>query len=504
LELARRGIAVAVLESGPRHDFPNRGQYVRRYLNHENPWATSPPELDRHTVGGQVFYRLDGRRVRGVGGSTLHWEGYTLRFHASDFRLRSLYGIAADWPISYDEIEPYYGLAEAGLGVAGLADDPWASPRTTSFPLPPFPLSHTDTIFQRAAREAGVTLHHLPQARNSQAYGGRSICRACATCFVCPTGAKASTDLTHLSEAEATGKVQLLTEATVLALELDAEGQVASAVFARRDRSERRLQARVFVVAAGAVENARLLLLSTSPRFPTGLANTSGLVGKGFMSHASIDVIGRTSKNVYPHRIGFSTAISRQFATGHHRRDRAAFLLEFLNSAGPTPEQIAAASGRFGEDLRRHVEREFGHWIGIRVYAEQLPDPLNAVSINRRALDYFGQPGPHIFYRVGAYERRALDEARSVAGKLLQGVGASEIKATPLSFAAHQIGTHRMGSDPGTSVVDANLRTHDVANMYLVGSGCFVTASASPPTLTIVALAIRAARHIAAQLRPVS
>ncbi|HMH48733.1 MAG TPA: GMC family oxidoreductase [Candidatus Acidoferrum sp.] len=503
-ELGRRGIRVVVLDSGPRHDFARRHEYVRRYLRHEDPWQTSPPEIDRQSASGATPYRLAGKRARGIGGSTLHWEGYALRLHASDFRSRSLYGIGDDWPITYAELEADYGAAERMLGVAGSDDGRFASPRSSAYPLPPFPFSYSDGVFAPACASAGVALEHLPQARNSVPYGGRPRCSACATCNVCPTGAKASIDLTHVSQAEATGNVEIRPEATVLKLETDPSGRVTAAVYAGRDRAKRQLTARVFVLAGGAVENARLLLLSTSSAHPHGLANRSGLVGKHFMSHPSMDVLARAPDRVYPYRIGFSTAMSRQFAIERDRASRGAFLLEFLNSAGPTPKEIAERSGKSGEALRRHVQEEFGRWLGIRVYAEQLPHRANAVSLSQRMRDYFGNPAPHIHCQLSQYERTALDDARTVATRIFTAMGISRVTTSSLSFAAHQIGTHRMGSDPGTSVVDANLRTHDVANMYLVGSGCFVTASASPPTLTIVALAIRAARHIAAQLRPVS
>jgi choline dehydrogenase-like flavoprotein len=501
-ELARRGIPVVVLDSGPRHEFARRREYVRRYLRRENPWQTSPRELDRQSIGGSAAYRLDGKRVRGIGGSTLHWEGYALRLHANDFRLRSLYGIGDDWPISYADLESDYGTAERMLGVAGTGDEAFASPRTTAFPLPPFPFSYSDGLFAPACATLGVALHHLPQARNSVAYGGRAKCSACGTCQVCPTGAKASIDLTHIPQAEATGKAEIRPEATVLRLETDGSGRVSAAVYAGRDRVERRLTAQVFVLAGGAVENARLLLLSASRAFPTGLANSSGRVGKFFMSHPSVDVIGRAKDQVYPYRIGFSTAMSRQFAIERDRATRGAFLLEFLNSAGPTPEEIAVKSGESGEALRRHVREEFGRWLGIRVYAEHLPERGNAVSLSPRARDYFDNPAPHIHCDLGRYERRALDDAKDVAKKILTTMGSSGVHSTSLSFSGHQIGTHRMGADSRASVVDANLVAHDVPNLYLVGSGCFVTAGASPPTLTIVALAIRAAEHIAAGLRP--
>ena len=500
-ELARRGVRVVILESGPRHDFRQRGEYVRRYLKHENPWRTPLQELDRHTVGGATPYHLEWRRARGVGGSTLHWEGDALRLHADDFRLRSLYGIADDWPISYQDLEPYYAGAENALGVAGAADDPWASPRSTPFPLPPFPFSYTDRLFAPACRSLGIAFHHMPQARNSVDYGGRPQCRACGTCHVCPTGAKASVDLTHIPQAEATGNALVLTGATVLRLDVDRSGQASAAVYARPDKVERRLTARVFVIAAGAVETARLLLLSTAPAFPDGLANRSGLVGKLFMSHPSLEVTGRASEKVYPYRIGFSTAMSRQFAVERGRATHGAFFLEFMNSAGPTPDQIAVASDQWGEALRKQVREEFGRRLGIRIYCEQLPDRANAVSLNTRVRDYYGNPAPHLQQNVGSYERQALDEAKEVVGKILAAMGLTDIRPSSLMFAAHQIGTHRMGADPGTSVVDANLRAHDVPNLYLVGSGCFVTASSSPPTLTIAALAIRAAEHIAVRLR---
>ncbi len=503
-ELARRGVRVVVLESGPRHDFKHRGDYVRRYLKHENPWRTPLPDVDRHTVGGTTFYGLEWRRVRGVGGSTLHWEGYTVRLHADDFRLRSRYGIGDDWPIAYQDLEPYYARAEKALGVAGTADDPWASPRSTPFPLPPFPFSYSDSLFAPACRSLGIALHHIPQARNSVAYGGRPQCQACSICHACPTGAKASIDLTHIPEAEATGNARVLTEATVLRLELDGSGHLRAAVYARPDRIEQRLTARVFVVAAGAIETARLLLLSTSQAFPDGLANHSGLVGKRFMSHPSFEVTGRARERVYPHRIGFSTTMSRRFAVERDRTTRGAFLLEFMNSAGPTPERIAVTSDKWGQALREHVREEFGRRLGIRIYCEQLPQRGNAISLNNRVRDYFGNPVPHLHYNVGRYERQALEEAKDVAGKILATMGATHVGSGNLMFAAHQIGTHRMGTDPRASVVDADLRAHDVRNLYLVGAGCFPTASASPPTLTIAALAIRAADHIGAQLRQTS
>lgn len=500
-ELARRGVRVVVLEAGSRHELTQRSESTKRFLLGQNPFPTSVPGIDGYTNGGSVTYRLEGNRARGVGGSTLHWEGYTLRLHPNDFRLRSLYGIADDWPLAYEDLEAYYTRAERALGVAGAADDPWASPRRADFPLPPFPFSHSDGFFRRACQAVNIALHHMPQARNSVPFGGRAPCRACGTCHVCPIGAKASIDLTHIALAEATGRAVIVPDVTALRLEVDQTDRVRSVVFAGADRRPRTLAARVFVLAGGGVETPRLLLLSKSARFPYGLANRGGMVGTHFMTHPIVRVMGQVKERVLPYRTGFSSAMSRQFAIDRDRATRGAFFVEFLNSAGPKPHQLATASFKWGEALRAHVKETFGHRLGIRIFCEQLPDARNAVGLDPALKDYFGNPVPRISYNVGTYARAALDEGRDVAVRILRAAGATDITATPPGHAAHQIGTHRMGRDPRTSVVDADLRAHDVPNLYLVGAGTFVTASASPPTLTIAALAIRAAEHLVTRLR---
>jgi len=500
-ELAKQQIHVVILESGQRHPLAERPDYAKRFLRGENPWQSAVPGIDAHTTAGRVRYSLDWMRARGVGGSSLHWEGYTLRLHPDDFQLRRVHGIADDWPLTYEKLEPYYASAERALGVAGVADDPWAAPRSSAFPLPPFPFSYSDALFLQACSRLGIALQHLPQARNSIAYAGRSQCRACGTCHVCPTGAKASVDLTHAPQLEASPTVQILAETTALRLQVDPSGRVGSVLYVGPDRAQHELKSRIFVLAAGGVETPRLLLLSSSPSHPHGLANRSGCVGRYFMSHPSLDVSGRLDAKTYPYRIGFSTAMCRQFAVEGDRRRHGAFMLEILNRAGPAPQEIAVASGAPGRALRQAVAEQFGHWVGIRIYCEQLPDGQNAVTLDPTITDPFGQPVPHLTYDVGPYERQTLRRALDIATSILRAMGAAEIRVAHLWHGAHQIGTCRMGVDPASSVVDADLRCHDVENLYLVGSGVFVTGSASPPTLTIAALATRAGEHIASILR---
>ena len=496
-ELVQRGLRVVTLEAGPRYDAGGRAVEARKAARGEAPWVAPVSGLLRYTARGGVAYDLGPRRVRAVGGTTLHWEGYALRLHPDDFRTRSQYGVGEDWPIAYADLEPYYVRAERALGVAGVADDPWGPPRSAEFPLPAFPFSHTDGIFADACRQVGVRIHCLPQARNSVPYDGRSACRACATCDACPTGAKASVDLTHIARAEATGRLTLVSGAVVVRLDADGAGRIVRAVYVDGSGARQAARARVFVLAGGGVENVRLLLTSRSAAFPDGLGNRSGLVGQYFTSHPAIDVTGRLERPVRPYRIGFSTAMSRQYAIGPERGRRAPFMLEFLNSAGLPPHLLALTSGLSGDALQRHVAREFGHTLGIRVYCEQLPDRDHTVDLDPSAADHLGLSLPRLTWNVGAYERRGLDEAADVAARILRAAGATDIRTGRLSVAAHQVGTHRMGRDPRASVTDPDLKLHDVPNVYVLGSGAFPTASSSPPTLTIVAMAIRAAEHIA-------
>jgi glucose dehydrogenase len=500
-ELARRGIDVLLVDSGPRHDPARRAEYARRYRGGEDPWRPSVPALDPFTNTGTVALPLDESSVWGVGGGTLRWDGYALRLHADDFRLRSRSGVGHDWPLTYEQLERYYGRAESALGVAGAADDPWASPRSSPFPLPAFPFSYTDQLLAEGARRIGIALASMPQARNSVAYGGRPRCTACNTCAVCPTSAKATADLTHAFPAEATGSARIMSDTTVLRLETDGADRVKSAICAGADRQEKAITARVFVLAAGAVETARLLLLSTSSRFPQGLGNQRDLVGSSFMSHPRVDVLARFPQPVFPYRIGFSTAMCRRFAAQRQRDRQGAFFLEFLNSAGEHPGTIASASGLLGEALRRHVQEEFGRTVAIRVYAEQLPSEGNRVTLDPVVRDYFGRPVARLAYNVGIYERNALEEGRRLASRILLAAGSREPELSPLTIAPHQIGTCRMSRDPRYGVVDLDLSVHGVPNLFCVGSAVFPTAGAVPPTLTIAALAMRAADRVALEAR---
>jgi choline dehydrogenase-like flavoprotein len=492
--LAKAGLAVTLVEAGPRHPLAERARMMRAYLRGDDPWALPDAAWHAYTNEGEVTYPLDATRAQGAGGGTLHWEGYTPRLAVEDFRLRSLYGIAEDWPISYWELEPYYVQAERELGVAGSADDPGMEPRSAPYPLPEFPYSYSDRFFGAACGKLGIAFQHLPQARNSVAYGGRAACSTCGTCFVCPTGAKATADLTHIEAAEATGRATVLTE--TVAGRIQAAGRRATRVRGRTRAGEPvEVKADVFVLAAGAVENARLLLLSRSDEHPAGLANSSGLVGRRFMTHPVVDVHGTVPHEMFPYRTGFSTGTSHQFVAPAARAEHGSLLIEFMNNAGPVPRRVAEDSGRWGAALEEEIRSRFGRTAQVRFQVEQLPHGANTVALDPGVEDPAGNPVPRLRLSLGPYERRAMDRAEELGRRILARMGAKNIARNDL-FSAHQLGTARMGTEPRASVVDPDLRAHDLENLYVLGGSAFVTGGSANPTLTIGALALRLADHL--------
>lgn len=499
--LARQGRSVVVLEAGPRFPRGARPAALTALLQTgQSPWA-GPVERDRFTNAGPVPYPLNDYRVKGVGGTTLHWTAYTPRLHEHDFALRTRYGLAADWPVTYAELEPFYGEAERALGVSGHTDNPYASARTSGYPLPAFPPSVADAAWTAACGRLGIRTHSVPYARSMTRWDDRSACRAVGTCAshqICPISAQYSAD-THVARAEATGRVQVLTGASARRLELDAGGRIRAVIYGTAAVAETALTARVFVLAAHAVESARLLLLSSSAAHPEGLANRSGLVGRHLMEHPLWAVHGRLPASTFPYRIGFHTRETHHFCARPDRDRVGAFRLAFPNQSGPRPEDIARDSGLWGDALADEVRQHFGRVVAVHGFTEQLPDPAHTVTLDPAVTDGFGDPVPRLTWGVGDYDRAAGTAAMAAAVRILEAAGAEDISfpfGDGFSFCGHQIGTLRMGADPATSVVNPHLVSHDVPNLVVVGSSVFPTSSALNPSLTIAALALRAATQI--------
>ncbi|WP_152041324.1 GMC family oxidoreductase [Salinigranum salinum] len=502
--LAEAGHDVVILEAGPRFD-GDAGDRRGRMETHlrpdmANPWEMGGPR-DAYTSSGRRHYPLNAARVKGVGGSSLHWHGMVMRLHERDFELRTRHGVGVDWPLSYEELRPDYLDAERELGVAGALDNPYAPPREEPFPLPAFPPSYSDSLFAPACERLGIDMHSVPNARNSEPYDGRGACVGFGTCKpVCPSGAKYTAE-THVSRAVEAG-ARVIDRAPVQRLVHDRAGdRIEAAVYATPDGTEHEQTARRFVVAAGGVETPRLLLLSRSPAYPDGLANSSGAVGRYFMDHLFAGMGGRLDADTRQHHVGFNTSESHQFYDDTEPINGVK--LEFLNYAGPTPVGVALSAGTWGDDLQAAVADAYGTHVGMGALVEQFPRRENRVTLDPARTDDHGNPVPDVQWSLDESTRAALRRANRVQRSVLDELGATiEWRVGPENTgpAFHQMGTTRMGTDPDESVVDSGLRTHDLANLWLVGSSVFPTGGAMNPTLTIAALALRAADRIDADL----
>ncbi|WP_251342649.1 GMC family oxidoreductase [Haloplanus halophilus] len=513
--LAERGHDVVVLEAGERFDADERLERMERAIRPAHGplsvWNMGG-ERDAYSSTGERFYPLNRARVKGVGGTTLHWQGMVMRLHEGDFETRSRYGVASDWPIDYEDLRPYYARAEEALGVAGASDNPFAPPRERPHPMPAFPPSYSDSIFADACERLGVAMHSVPNARNSEPYDGESQCVGYGTCKpVCPSGAKY--DATRTVDDAREAGARILDRVPVQRLEHDRAGEtVEAAVYATPDGETHRQTARQFVVACGGVETPRLLLLSTSDAYPDGLANSSGLVGKYLMDHLFAGTGGVVDERTRQNHVGFLTSETHQFyddptegteeGIPRAEGDRAAFTplkLEFFNYAGPSPVEMALGSEEFGDDLLASLRDGYGNSIAMGGLVGQRPRKGNYVGLDPSTTDDHGNPVPEINWGIDEATERSLRRANEIQEAILSELGVEitwQVGPEATGPAFHHMGTTRMGTDPDESVVSPRMRTHDLDNLWIAGSSVFVTGGAMNPTLTIAALALKVADHV--------
>jgi choline dehydrogenase-like flavoprotein len=515
--LARRGHRVVVLEAGKRFDLTDRlelmNEALRPAVTTAGVWGMGGPR-DRFTSSGDVFYRLNNTRVKAVGGTTLKWLGICPRLHEKDFELRTRQGVGRDWPISYDDLEPYYTQAESEMGVAGGGDNPFAPPRSAETPMPAFPPSYSDSLFAEACEELGITMHSVQQARNSEAYDGRSSCLGYSTCIpVCPSGAKYSADV-HVRKAE-DEDARVIDRVPVQRLEHDSDGKtVEAAVYVTPDGTEHRQRADRFVIACGAVETPRLLLLSRSEQYPDGLANSSGAVGRYFMEHPIVRVTAELDEPANQEPIGYHTSECHQFYDDLDSPP-GSIKLVFDNENPVSPANIALRGGdsgtradiedlltgdEWGDSVLESIREELpNRRVSMFANPEPLPRAENTVTLDTSKADAHGNPVPDVSWNLGKYELQTMERAREIQREIFDEMGATVIAESELTNprpGSHPMGTTRMGSDPDESVVDRTMRTHDLENLYISSSSVFVTGGALNPTLTIAALALKAADHI--------
>ncbi len=514
--LARAGVSVAVLEAGPQ---VNRGAAFQTFLDApiktpESPYERLAEAEFPDTANPHHWFRQSGPDVfkstylKAVGGTSWHWLGTCVRYVPNDFRMNTRFGRAVDWPIGYDELEPHYVEAEHELGVAGDSDEDLGSPRSAPFPMPPIPRTWLDRVYERALAGTSYQVRMTPQARNSIAWHGRPACCGSASCIpICPVAAKYDA-LVHLQRAQDNGAT-IHDRTTATFIETGPDGRISALRLRRADGTGDEARGRLYVLAANAIETPRLLLHSRSEQTPAGVANKSDQVGRNLMDHPIQLSWALAGEPVWPYRGPISTSGIENLRDGAFRDARSAMRIQISNdgwswpTGGPaTLADTLTRRGLGGAALRRAMADHASRHVQLAAMTEQLPDPENRVTLDSTDRDPYGIPLPRLHYRVGEYSRAGLAAARAAHGEIFARLNASEIHhAQEFQGAGHIIGTTCMGDDPQRSVVNRDLRCHDHDNLFLVGAGAFPTASTANPTLTIAALALRAAATITEALR---
>ncbi|MEZ4455791.1 MAG: GMC family oxidoreductase [Gemmatimonadales bacterium] len=494
-----RTCRITVIEAGDESDpLGTRAALRRRYLDYgESPWRND--HIDGCDVPG-----MQSRSMQ-VGGLAMHWGGVTPRWTPEDFRLRSLYGVHEDWPISYEDLDPFYLEAEQRLGVAGEPGPADLDARSAPYPQPPLPLTYNLGLLKQWVADAGVRMWSQPSAKNAVPWRGRPPCCRNDTCFpVCPIGAKYSPDFTW-NALRRDRLVELLPRTVIRRLETGPDARIVRAVGVSRDRPDEELEFRAgtFVVAAGYLWSAHLLLNSRSARYPDGLANRSGTVGKFLAGHRNVNAFVDLPLELFPGQNEQHSLVTTQFmrvpaGPAYRRHD----LRVWESSFGQGP-RFLDDTGRLllGDDLLTDWRaRTAPGRARIRSYYDVIPDRHSEVTLSPDRRTPWGDPLPVLAWRDAEVSRngrepteaaiRTLFErlARSGGGKILS------VRSDP--FQDHPAGGCRMGADPASSVTDGWGRCHDHENLFVVGAPTCVSASCANGTLTFAALSLRAADAI--------
>jgi choline dehydrogenase-like flavoprotein len=509
-ELSTAGFQVVVLEQGP---------YLREtdYSHDEIKYTFEPGLTNDIKTQPVTFRRTDAEPAkrlkaieygRQVGGGSVHFTGNYWRFHETDFHERSIFGEIpgssfADWPISYADLEPFYTKAEFDLGISGLAGaNPFEAPRSKPYPLPPMPVKSSGVLFDRACRKLGLHPFPAPVAILSQPYRGRGACVHCGFCesFGCEMKAKSSTLVSVIPIAEKTGRCEIRPDSYVRRIETDASGRATGAIYFDSRRKEVFQRAKVVVLCANGVESARLLLMSESNRFPRGLANSSGFVGRNLMWDTGCFASGLFEHPLNEYKSIQVTRLIHDYYRADPKRGfyggggidaRFDFYPAGFALFGMPPD-----APKWGAEYKRMLRTYFTHTMSLLAHATSLPVESNSVTLDPDVKDAWGLPAARITFSDHKDDIANLRWLIKRQVEILEAAGAQKVWTQPVetfSASRHLMGTCRMGDDPSHSVVNPHSRTHDVPNLFIVDGSNFVTSARQQPTATIQALAYRAA-----------
>jgi choline dehydrogenase-like flavoprotein len=501
-ELAGRNRSVVVLEVGSKTFRGNVGTASPDWELRVQDFLPQDHERDRITLGkdSEPFYLV---RFKGVGGSTMHYEGICHRMHPSDLRRFSDLGVGADWPLRYEDLAPHYDRVEDVLGVSGTLDNPFGSPRGP-YPNPPLAFSCAVEKVASACRRLGLHPAHVAIAilTRPRVERGQMECNFCGGCiYGCMHGAISNMSETYIPDAVRDG-ARILERCMATRIVLNADGRTVRGVEFLDERGEMHLQeAKVVAICGNAVETARLLLLSSTSDHPDGLANGSGLVGLNFMVHNHVRISALTEERIDAYRGPNVNGVLEDFHQHDSRRPYVGgFTVALRNGQfGPVSffHDWAYRDRLFGDELHARMERSFGHSMEIDGYGESFPHESNCVRLDPSVKDKFGLPVPQITIRRDDNSHAMITYMKKVLTEVMEAAGAIEtrvLRDRPLG--THLMGTCRMGTDPKKSVCTPFGQTHDIRNLFIADGSLFPTATPSNPTLTIQAMATRIAFHI--------
>ena len=522
-QLSMAGFSVVVLEQGSWGKYGREHEYNKDELLNRNIADEDRLMSNRRTQPNTFRRSADEEAGPGshsygcvVGGGTVTYGGSSWRHLPWEFEEASHVGTIAgtglaDWPVTYDELEPYYTQAEWEMGISGLrVDTPLVAPMSKEYPVPPVPMKSSGALFHRAADKLGVTGVPGPLALITQPYMGRAACTHCGMCsgYGCHVKARSSSAVTVIPIAIETGNCEIRAHSYVREITTNNAGRVTGVTYFNRDREEVFQAAKAVVVSANGTETPRLLLMSKSNQFPDGLANSSGVVGRylmlgngasasGLMEHPVNDYKGVVSGTAIVDYVPSDS--DRGFYGGGRITSRGYQSPISYGLGGLSPD-----SPRWGQGYKDALRSEAGHKITATSFVTMLPLESNRVDLDPNVVDAWGLPAMRITLQSHEDDMKNIEFFRQKSIEILEAAGAKNIWAPPARDSrgsAHNRGTCRMGNDPNTSVVDRYHRAHDVPNLFVIDGSNLVTGGRNHPTMTIQALAYRAAEHLVSSAR---
>ncbi|MEO7651985.1 MAG: GMC family oxidoreductase [Bryobacteraceae bacterium] len=493
--LAHQGVSVAVVEGGPKIN-------TRTAFNtHALPFEFPNRHIPKMKPGVEGF---DSERSRGVGGKSLTWNAVAWRFSHRDFKGRSIEGAGEDWPIDYSDLAPYYDKIEREVGVCGNLDHLEDLP--DGIFLPPVPMKCSDKIIQRGAAKLGIKIIHVRKATLSVATAKRPACHFCGNCMAgCDVVAKYNSADVHLAPAMSTGKLEIFPNSIVREVKLSAENRVTGVRYLdRTTKAEGEIQAKCVVVSCACVQSASLLLMSKSSRYPNGLANSSGELGRSFIPHFTggvqcflHELIGKPGTNDE----GFLDHAYMPSFMHTRKRDYVRSFGAQFNYQNRRAVGWARDIAGFGKGYKDSIKKRYPAFVNYSPYGEMLPNKYSFIDLDYNKLDEYGLPLARRHVTWGENDKKIFAEMQKWSVEVLRAAGAEILSVSDEPKTNHELGGCRMGADPRTSVVNLDCRTHDVPNLYVVDGSVFPSASEKNPTHTMMALAARAAEHIAGRMR---